>query len=93
MRYHYSVGQLVTLNCTSPASQPEAQLTWLINNHPVSKRKLLGPWKRVADDPPGTIETTLGLRFKVTEKHFVNDIMELKVIINYHNVTFEFCCI
>lgn len=81
MHYHYSIGQLVTVNCTSPASQPEGQLNWLINNRPVSKRQLLGPWKRIVDDPPETTETTLGLRFKVAHKHFVNDVMELKVII------------
>ncbi|XP_026315807.1 uncharacterized protein LOC113227144 [Hyposmocoma kahamanoa] len=78
MRSHYNFGQLVTVNCTSPASQPEAQLVWLINNRPVSKKQLLGPWKRVVDDPPDTTETTFGLRFRVAEKHFVNDIMELK---------------
>lgn len=71
----------MTVNCTSPASQPEAQLAWLINNRPVSKKHLTGPWKRFVDDPPETTETTLGIRFKVTEKHFVNNIMELKVIV------------
>lgn len=84
MPYKYNFGQMVTVNCTSLASRPEAQLNWLVNNRPVSKIQLIGPWKRAVDDPPDTTETTLGLRFKVAEKHFVNDIMELKV-------TFSLC--
>lgn len=73
----YFLDDLVVSNCTTAPSTPEAHLKWLINDKPVLKRFLRGPWYRVSADRPDAIETTLQLRFTVTPSDFVDGAMKL----------------
>lgn len=37
LHHVYQIHQVVSLNCTSPFSKPPAELTFFVNNEPVSK--------------------------------------------------------
>ncbi|GFS97621.1 uncharacterized protein NPIL_546102 [Nephila pilipes] len=72
----YRIGDTVVVNCTSAKSKPAATLRWYIND------ELVGPeyeteysTTRHAD---GLETSSLGLKFVVTSKHFLNGNMKLK---------------
>ncbi|XP_072938801.1 uncharacterized protein [Epargyreus clarus] len=74
----YDIGDRVMLNCTSSGSRPEAHLKWLINDRPVVRDHVRGPWYRVSRERMSTTETILELRFTIMPKHFKKGVLSIK---------------
>ncbi|XP_050674180.1 uncharacterized protein LOC126971801 [Leptidea sinapis] len=77
-RDEYKVGDIVAVNCSSSMSRPHTQLKWLINDQPVLRRYITGPWYRISRERPDAKETILQLRFIITNEHFRDGILLLK---------------
>lgn len=73
-RYH--IGDKVEVNCTSKRSKPAAKLRWYINGE-IADNNFVKNYSVVAEDQ-GLETSTLGLRFKVRDKHFKNGDLKLK---------------
>lgn len=73
-RYH--IGDKVNVNCTSFRSKPAAKLKWYINGEQADH--VFVKTYEVTEDKDGLETSTLGLRFKVREKHFKNGDLKLK---------------
>lgn len=73
-RYH--IGDKVEVNCTSYKSKPAAKLKWYINGEQADHA--LVKHYPVKDEKRGLETSTLGLRFKVREKHFKGGDLKLK---------------
>ncbi|XP_047120360.1 uncharacterized protein LOC124803224 [Schistocerca piceifrons] len=70
-RPRYQIGDTVDVNCTSGRSRPAAQLAWFINGDRVEDERLLrGPQVVDGGAGDGSVETVLGLRFRVAPRHF-----------------------
>jgi hypothetical protein len=65
-RYH--IGDKVKINCTSHKSKPAAKLRWYINGEQADPQVV--KHYKVRKEADGLETSTLGLRFKVREKHF-----------------------
>jgi len=73
-RYH--IGDKVEVNCTSSRSKPAAKLKWYINGE-LADPALVKHFPVIEEDRH--LETsTLGLRFKVRDKHFKHGDLKLK---------------
>ncbi|KAG8184892.1 hypothetical protein JTE90_015707 [Oedothorax gibbosus] len=72
----YRIGDTVVVNCTSAKSKPAATLRWYINDD------LVGPEYETeystTRHTDGLETSSLGLKFVVTSKHFLNGNMKLK---------------
>eukprot|EP00096_Caligus_rogercresseyi_P002471 TRINITY_DN14604_c0_g1_i1.p1 TRINITY_DN14604_c0_g1~~TRINITY_DN14604_c0_g1_i1.p1 ORF type:complete len:311 (+),score=72.94 TRINITY_DN14604_c0_g1_i1:859-1791(+) len=73
-RYH--IGDRVDVNCTSYKSKPAAKLKWYINGEQADPS--FTHHFKVSKDVDGLETSTLGLRFKVREKHFHQGDLKLK---------------
>ncbi|XP_065572973.1 uncharacterized protein LOC136035231 [Artemia franciscana] len=75
----YSIGDIVDVNCTSKDSLPAANLTWYINGEPVDRSYLRQyPLEEVQET--GLQSITLGLQFKVRQKHFKHGGLKIKCL-------------
>ncbi|XP_065567307.1 uncharacterized protein LOC136031546 isoform X2 [Artemia franciscana] len=75
----YSIGDIVDVNCTSKDSLPAANLTWYINGDPVDRSYLRQyPLEEVQET--GLQSITLGLQFKVRQKHFKHGGLKIKCL-------------
>ncbi|XP_076339233.1 uncharacterized protein LOC143240532 [Tachypleus tridentatus] len=72
----YSIGDTVSVNCTSAKSRPAANLRWYINDEQV------GPEYETSHsailNADGLESSSLSLRFVVREHHFINRNMRLR---------------
>lgn len=75
----YQIGEEINLNCTSGKSYPASVLHWYINEQQVPKSKALIRYS-VIEHEHGLVSTLLGLRFKLTERHFLGGSMRVKCI-------------
>ncbi|KAG8327923.1 hypothetical protein J6590_006085 [Homalodisca vitripennis] len=76
-RARYQLGDTVRVNCTSGPSKPVAQLTWYINGEQANQSYVFGPIRR----PNKGYETaTLGLEFRVEQRHFKRGDLKLKCL-------------
>jgi len=73
-RYH--IGDKVEVNCTSKKSKPAAKLKWYINGEQADPD--LVKHFPVQFEERGLETSTLGLRFKVRDKHFKHGDLKLK---------------
>eukprot|EP00093_Oithona_nana_P002116 02116.XXX_19023_33521_1 [CDS] Oithona nana genome sequencing. len=73
-RYH--IGDKVEVNCTSKKSKPAAKLKWYINGEQADPD--LVKHFPVSFEDRGLETSTLGLRFKVRDKHFKHGDLKLK---------------
>lgn len=74
----YQVGDELKANCTSLRSKPAAALVWNINGgqvNPIQENAVI-PYKVIIDSD-GMETAVLGLRFRVTGRHFRNGKMHL----------------
>ncbi|XP_052754757.1 uncharacterized protein LOC113523179 isoform X2 [Galleria mellonella] len=79
LQKQYEIGDKLLLNCTSPPSQPEAQLTWLLNERPAPEEYLMGPWYKISTEhPEAPMRAKLKLNFIVRPEHYVNGVMTLR---------------
>lgn len=74
----YQIGEIVHVNCTSGRSKPAVKLSWFINGEPADYHYLT-KYKAHVTGREGLEQSTLGLRFKVKQKHFHLGDMKLKV--------------
>jgi len=74
-RYH--VGDKVKVNCTSRRSRPAAKLRWYINGEQADHHHVKH-YDVETERLSGLQTSTLGLWFKVRDKHFKNGDMKLK---------------
>lgn len=87
----YFLNDLVLMNCTSPASRPEAHLKWLINDVPASRERVYGPWYRISPEREDATEVTLQLKFYAVPSDFIDGVMSIKVnaLIYYYHIIFK----
>ncbi|KAJ0175689.1 hypothetical protein K1T71_008848 [Dendrolimus kikuchii] len=74
----YFLNDLVVMNCSSPPSRPDAHLKWLINDVPVSRERVFGPWYKISPDRGDALEVTLQLKFYAMPTDFVDGVMRIK---------------
>ncbi|KAK2714316.1 uncharacterized protein LOC136039977 [Artemia franciscana] len=75
----YSIGDTVEVNCTSKDSLPAVNLSWYINGEQVDRSHLRHyPLEEVEET--GLQSTTLGLQFKVRQKHFRHGGLKIKCL-------------
>lgn len=96
----YQIGEFVHVNCTSGRSKPAVKLSWFINGEPADYRYLT-KYKAHVTGREGLEQSTLGLSFKVKQKHFHLGDMKLKVknktlsdqitLINIFYFSFDVC--
>uniref|UniRef100_A0ABD2WHF5 Ig-like domain-containing protein n=1 Tax=Trichogramma kaykai TaxID=54128 RepID=A0ABD2WHF5_9HYME len=84
-RYRYQVSDVVRFNCTSSKSKPVATLSWFINGDPVDQQLLRGPYLE-EQDRDGLQNVTLGLEFRIKQKHFKRGDMKIKCLANIATV-------
>ncbi|XP_029155947.1 uncharacterized protein LOC114928767 isoform X2 [Nylanderia fulva] len=77
-RPKYQVDDVVRMDCTSAPSKPGALLSWFINDEPADPEYLRGP--EIVVDDNGLDVATLGLEFRVENKHFRQGDMKLKCL-------------
>ncbi|CAO1348675.1 unnamed protein product [Diamesa tonsa] len=75
----YQIGEIVHVNCTSGRSKPAVKLSWFINGEPADYHYLT-KYKAHVTGREGLEQSTLGLRFKVKQKHFHLGDMKLKCL-------------
>ncbi|XP_044733693.1 uncharacterized protein LOC123296297 [Chrysoperla carnea] len=79
----YTVGDLITANCTSGPADPPPTLEWQLNGKPLTSRALVGP-TTISEhgDEHGLVNTTLALHMIAEKRHFLgpNHIMEIRCI-------------
>lgn len=81
-RYH--IGDKVRVNCTSRRSKPAAKLKWYINGEQADHYHT--KHFEIERDEEGLETTTLGLRFKVRDKHFKDGDLKLKCTATIANI-------
>lgn len=74
----YQVGDHLKVNCTSGQSKPAAKLTWFVNGDPANAAFLKGPYVMETNNEMEVV--SLGLEFKVRQKHFKKGDLKLKVL-------------
>ncbi|KAL7045587.1 hypothetical protein ACKWTF_002266 [Chironomus riparius] len=75
----YQIGDMVRLNCTSGRSKPAAHLQWFINGEPADPI-LTRQFETLVTGREGLETTTLGLEFRVRQRHFKKGDMKLKCL-------------
>jgi len=88
----YSVGETLELNCTSEATLPPANLTWYINQRPVSPDQLVKyPIINMTISQAETLHTaTLGLKHKIMRSDFGHGkIVTVKCVASIYDIYYK----
>ncbi|KAH8413181.1 hypothetical protein KR009_008649, partial [Drosophila setifemur] len=84
-RPRYQIGDYVRINCTAGKSKPAVDLSWFINQEPAEPQKLR-KYENTVSGREGLETSTLGLQFRVEQKHFRNGDMKLKCVASLSNL-------
>ncbi|KAL4715360.1 hypothetical protein ACJJTC_015131 [Scirpophaga incertulas] len=74
----YQYGSLVSANCTTGPSRPEAQLAWYINGIAAPDHYLGLSILVMSPEHPHTYQSKLNLNFTVYQSHFIKGVLTLK---------------
>ncbi|XP_030760041.1 uncharacterized protein LOC115885309 [Sitophilus oryzae] len=75
----YEIGDEINLNCTSGRSRPASILHWYINEQQIQKDEALIKYP-IEHHAKGLVTTTLGLRFILSNRHFLGGSMRVKCV-------------
>ncbi|XP_050293444.1 cell adhesion molecule 1-like [Anthonomus grandis grandis] len=75
----YSIGDEIVLNCTSGRSRPASILHWYINEQQIQKPEALIQYP-IEIHPKGLVTSTLGLKFHLSNRHFLGGSMRVKCV-------------
>lgn len=75
------VGDVISVNCTSPKSKPSATLRWHVNETPIDSSKGHNGYDTTfssQSDSDSLEVSSLALRFTLSDKHFNNGVLRLR---------------
>ncbi|CAH1131718.1 unnamed protein product [Ceutorhynchus assimilis] len=84
----YQIGDEINLNCTSGRSRPASILHWYINEQQIQKPEALMQYP-TEHHAKGLVTTTLGLRFTLSNRHFLGGSMKVKCVASIAPVLFS----
>ncbi|CAH1131829.1 unnamed protein product [Ceutorhynchus assimilis] len=84
----YQSGDEINLNCTSGRSRPASILHWYINEQQIQKSEALMQYP-IEHHAQGLVTTTLGLRFTLSNRHFLGGSMRVKCVASIAPVLFS----
>ncbi|ENN81853.1 hypothetical protein D910_12272, partial [Dendroctonus ponderosae] len=84
----YQIGDEINLNCTSGRSRPASILHWYINEQQIQKPEALIPYP-IEHHAKGLVKTNLGLRFILTNRHFLGGSMKVKCVASVAPILFS----
>ncbi|KAL1516867.1 hypothetical protein ABEB36_000706 [Hypothenemus hampei] len=84
----YQIGDEINLNCTSGRSRPASILHWYINEQQIQKPEALVQYSN-EEHPKGLVTSTLGLRFVLSNRHFLGGSMKVKCVASIAPVLFR----
>ncbi|XP_066256488.1 junctional adhesion molecule 2A-like [Euwallacea similis] len=79
MDAQYNIGDEINLNCTSGRSRPASVLHWYINEQQIQKPEALINYPE-EHHAKGLVTATLGLRFNLSNRHFLGGSMKIKCV-------------
>ncbi|XP_030761169.1 uncharacterized protein LOC115886213 isoform X2 [Sitophilus oryzae] len=84
----YQIGDEINLNCTSGRSRPASILHWYINEQQIQKDEALIKYP-IEHHAKGLVTSTLGLRFILSNRHFLGGSMRVKCVASIAPVLFS----
>ncbi|KAG5675398.1 hypothetical protein PVAND_005306 [Polypedilum vanderplanki] len=84
IKTHYRISELIRGNCSSQYSRPAANLTFLINDMPITTS--IRQYPTVKDESRNLVSNTIGLFYRIQQQNFANGRLKISCIASIYNL-------